>query len=160
MLRLSISPSWKSAQRLLPHWPRAHELKCPTDDGSVRRRVGDAAPMLTADDGVSCLWIRAQDGHLDVVNALLEAGGRELAMMTTDNGASCLMISAQIGHLDVTNALLEAGGRELVMLTTDTGASCLSVARQANLGEVCRVLETACQNAGLSSHEITILKRG
>jgi hypothetical protein len=27
-------------------------------------------------------------------------------------------------------------------------------------GEVCRVLETAWQNAGLSSYEITILKRG
>jgi hypothetical protein len=46
------------------------------------------------------------------------------------------------------------------MLTAVDGASCLSLARRANQGEVCRVLETACQNAGLSSHEITILKRG
>ena len=57
-------------------------------------------------------------------------------------------------------ALLEAVGRELLMLTRDDGESCLSVARQANQGEVSRVLEMECQNAGLSSHEITILERG
>ena len=94
-----------------------------------------------------------------MVNTLLEAGGRELLMLTRDDGTSCLWISAQNGHLEVVNALLEAGGRELLMLTKDDGASCLSVARRANHGEVFRVLEVACQNAGLSSHEITILKR-
>ena len=92
-------------------------------------------------------------------NALLEAGGRELLMLTWDNGVSCLMISAQEGHLEVVNALLEAGGRELLMLTADDGSSCLSVARRANKGEVCKVMEMACKNAGLSSHEITILTR-
>ena len=56
------------------------------------------------------------------MNALLEAGGRELLMLTMDDGwwlfrgfyagASCLMVSAQNGHLEVVNALLEAGGRE------------------------------------------------
>jgi hypothetical protein len=69
------------------------------------------------------------------------------------------MVSAHSGHLEVLNALLEAGGRELLMLTMNNGLSCLSVARRANQGEVFRVLEVACQNAGLSSHEITILKR-
>jgi hypothetical protein len=73
---------------------------------------------------------------------------------------SCLFISAANGHLEVVTALLEAGGRELLMLTMHHGASCLSVARQANQGEVCRVREMACQNAGLSSHKISILKRG
>ena len=80
-------------------------------------------------------------------------------MLTRDGGFSCLYISAGEGHLEVVNALLEAGGRELLMLTADDGSSCLSVARRANQGEVFRVLEVACQNAGLSSHEITILKR-
>jgi len=44
------------------------------------------------------------NGHVDVVNALLEAGGRELLMLTADNGASCLMVSAA-GHGHVTNRL-------------------------------------------------------
>jgi hypothetical protein len=43
---------------------------------------------------------------VDVVRALLEVGGRELAMMTRDDGGSCLMISEQEGHLDVVKALL------------------------------------------------------
>jgi hypothetical protein len=64
------------------------------------------------------------------------------------------------GILDVVNALLEAGGRELLMLTMHDGASCFSIARRANRTKVCSVLETACQNAGMSSQEITILKRG
>jgi ankyrin repeat protein len=109
------------------------------------------------------------EGHLEVVKALLEAGGRELLMLTKGNGVSCLMVSLQNGHLEVVKALLEVGGRELLMLTMDNGASCLSLvtatgyrypAREAIQGEVCRVLEMACQNAGLSSHEITILKLG
>ncbi len=81
-------------------------------------------------------------------------------MLTTDDGTSCLWIKAANGHLEVVKALLEAGGRELLMLTNDCGASCLSIARRTNRWMVCRVLETACQNAGLSSHEISILKRG
>jgi hypothetical protein len=32
------------------------------------------------------------------------------------------------------------------------------VAAFSRFGEVCRVLETACQNAGLSLHEINVLK--
>jgi len=42
------------------------------------------------------------------------------------------------------------------MLTTDDGESYLGIARRANQGE----MVIACKNAGLSSHEITILKRG
>ena len=68
------------------------------------------------------------------------------------------MISALEGRLDVVQALVEVGGRKLLMLTMENGASCLSLALEANQGEVCKVLEMACQNAGLSSHEITILK--
>ena len=63
-------------------------------------------------NGASCLIVSAQKGHLEVVNAVLEAGGRELLMLTVDGGASCLYISAQNGHLEVVKALLEAGGRE------------------------------------------------
>jgi hypothetical protein len=73
---------------------------------------------------------------------------------------SCLYISAQWGHLDVLKALLDAVGRDLLLLTRDDGACCLSVARHANQGVVFRVLEMECQIAGLSSHEIMILKRG
>ena len=125
---------------------------------------GDASALMQAIDGEpSYLFLAVKQGSVEVVRALLEAGGRELVMMTRNNGVSCLMISAQNGHLEVVRALLEAGGRELLMLTMNNASSCLYmrqyVARRANQGEVFRVLEVACQNAGLSSHEITILKR-
>jgi len=40
--------------------------------------------ILSRDDGVSCLYISAREGHVDVVKAQLEAGGRELVMLTAD----------------------------------------------------------------------------
>jgi hypothetical protein len=69
---------------------------------------------MTADGGFSCLYVSAQEGHLEVVK-----GGRELVMLTTDNGESCLFISAANGHLEAVKALLEAGGCELAMMTRD-----------------------------------------
>ena len=69
---------------------------------------------------------------MDVVKALLEVGGGELAMMTRNDGVSCLWISAKKGHLEVVKALLEVGGRELLMLTADNRASCL----MARLAEI------------------------
>jgi hypothetical protein len=49
--------------------------------------------MLTRDNGLSCRLISAEKGHLDVMKALLEAGGRELVMLTTPDGASCFSIA-------------------------------------------------------------------
>jgi hypothetical protein len=37
--------------------------------------------------------ISAHHGHLEVVNALLEAGGRELVMLTMNSGLSCLSVA-------------------------------------------------------------------
>jgi len=122
---------------------------------------GDAwEKMQDLNDEPSYLFLAVEEGHVEVVKALLEVGGRELVMLTADNGVSRLYMSAQNGHLDVVKVLLEAGGRELLMLTRPDGASCLSIARRTNQGEVCRVLEMECQNAGLSPKEKPILKRG
>jgi hypothetical protein len=77
--------------------------------------------LLQALNDEPSLFLALKEGHLDVVRALLEVGGRELVMMTRNDGDSCLYISAKKGHLDVVNALLEAGGRELLMLTVDDG---------------------------------------
>ena len=94
--------------------------------------------ILTRNNGVRCLYISAQEGHLDVVKELLDSGGRQLVMLTLDNGTSCLYMSALEGHLEVVKALLEVGGRELLMLTKDNRANCLSIARRANQGQVWR----------------------
>jgi hypothetical protein len=44
--------------------------------------------MMTRNNGVSCLYISAQNGHLEVVKELLEVAGRELAMLTADVGSA------------------------------------------------------------------------
>jgi ankyrin repeat protein len=73
---------------------------------------GDACVLLQAlKDEPSYLFLAVKEGHLEVVNALLEVGGRELVMLTRDNGVSCLFISAENGHLEVVRALLEVRER-------------------------------------------------
>ena len=95
----------------------------------------------------------------ELVRPMTEQGDASVLMQAIDGEPSYLFLAVKQGSVEVVRALLEAGGRELLMLTMNNGLSCLSVARWANQGEVFRVLEVACQNAGLSSHEITILKR-
>lgn len=56
----------------------------------------------------------AQEGHLEEVKALLEAGKRELVMLSKDHG-----------HLDAVRALLEVGRREFAMMTRNDAVSCL-----------------------------------
>jgi hypothetical protein len=52
---------------------------------------GDAFVLLQAlNDQGSYLFLAVQEGHVEVVRALLELGGRKLAMMTRNDGASCL----------------------------------------------------------------------
>ena len=160
---------WRARSKACSGTELAHILRLAITKGKVAHvrelvrpmtEQGDASVLMQAIDGEpSYLFLAVKQGSVEVVRALLEAGGRELLMLTADDGSSSLYISAPKGHLAVVNALLEAGGRELLMLTMNNGLSCLSVARRANQGEVFRVLEVACQNAGLSSHEITILKR-
>jgi hypothetical protein len=42
--------------------------------------------LLQALNDEPSLFLALKEGHLDVVNALLEAGGRELLMLTVDDG--------------------------------------------------------------------------
>jgi len=51
----------------------------------VEKVGGRELVMLTKVNGDSCIYISAQQGHLDVVKALLEAGGHGLLMLTTDD---------------------------------------------------------------------------
>jgi hypothetical protein len=81
------------------------------------------------------------------------------------------MVSAANGHLDVVKALLEGGGRKLLMQTVCSLQSAVNGrwselplcqhVRQTRRSAGCwRRRARTKLNAGLSSHEITILKRG
>ena len=119
----------------------AHAVKEAHVRELVRPMTEQGVVLLQAlNDEPSFLFLAVKEGHVEVVRALLEAGGRELVMLTSDNGASCLMISAEKGHLEVVNALLAVGGRELVMLTADNGFSCLMISAQEGHLEVVNAL--------------------
>ena len=70
--------------------------------------------MARNSDGWSCLLIASQNGHVECVRALIEAGGKELVMRANKNGVSCLLIASQNGHVECVRALIEAGGREIL----------------------------------------------
>jgi hypothetical protein len=96
--------------------------------------------MLARDDGVSRLYISAQNGHLDVVKVLLEAGGRELVMLTRPDGASCLSIARPanqeegcwVPQMECQNAGLSSNGAVTGIATRCTGLGTwpLSLQRQ------------------------------
>jgi hypothetical protein len=53
--------------------------------------------MLVADDGVSCLYISAENGHVEVVKELLKVGGRDLAMLVANDGYTCFHAATRPG---------------------------------------------------------------
>ena len=58
-------------------------------------------------DGSTSLHWSAQNGHLEVTRALIEAEADVNAK--TNNGSSPLYLSAQKGHLEGARALIKAG---------------------------------------------------
>lgn len=55
----------------------------------------------------------AENGHLDVLRYLHEAGGRELIMQVDKDGRSCAHVAAKNGHSHILRYLSEAVGREV-----------------------------------------------
>ena len=53
------------------------------------------------------LFVAAENGHLEVVRLLLEAGADENSERT--DGATAMFLAAEEGHLEVVRSLLEAG---------------------------------------------------
>ena len=136
---------WRARSKACSGAELAHILRLAITKGKVAHvrelvrpmtEQSDASVLMQAIDGEpSYLFLAVKQGSVEVVRALLEAGGRELLMLTKDGGFSCLYVS---GHLDVVKALLEAGGRELVMLTKGDGASCHYVSAENGHVDVVR----------------------
>ena len=68
--------------------------------------------MLVKENGTSCAWIAAQNGHLDVLRWLHEACGKDVLMLSSDRGVSALC--GAIGNKDMCMLLVQLGGLELV----------------------------------------------
>jgi ankyrin repeat protein len=104
--------------------------------------TGDATPELLAlvvtRTGNSCLHLAVNAGRmrrspsgdqttLHIVNALLQAGGRDLVMQQNNTGDSCLHLAAANARWLIMKALLQASGPELWMLDNDKGEKWMSV---------------------------------
>jgi uncharacterized protein len=81
--------------------------------------------LLVSGGSYLCLHLASQNGHLEVVKALVKEGGEALLNKTCANGASCLHVASQNGHLEVVRELVKAGGEALLHKTMPDGASCL-----------------------------------
>ncbi|CDZ79184.1 Phosphocholine transferase AnkX [Legionella massiliensis] len=58
-------------------------------------------------DGYTPLWVAAGNGHIEIVNRLLEAGA--LVNQPDDYNRTPLWVAAGNGHIEIVNRLLEAG---------------------------------------------------
>jgi ankyrin repeat protein len=104
--------------------------------------TGEATPellsLVVTRTGNSCLHLAVNAGRvrrspsgdqttLHIVNALLQAGGRELVMQQNNTGDSCLHLAAANARWLIMKALLQASGPELWMLENDKGEKWMSV---------------------------------
>ncbi len=96
----------------------------------------------TDKDSKTPLYIAAQQGHLDVVLALLEKGAE--VNQARKGGATPLFIAAQKGRIDVVLALLEKGAE--VNQARESGATPLFIAAQkGHLDVVLALLEKGAE---------------
>ena len=135
-------------QALLPH--EATEGPSPTDTfnflliaaaagghtQTVRNLLADRDPTRDSIDGIlpnkaTPLMLAAQNGHLEIVTALIAAGAASAAVnQSMSNGQTALMSAAQNGHAEIVRALIAAGadanqampdGRTALMLAAQKG---------------------------------------
>ncbi len=70
-------------------------------------------------------------GRLEIVKALIKAGGQALVLTTNLQGASCLHSACYLGHLAIVQALIAVGWDELLLkveaVERDYGHSCLHI---------------------------------
>ncbi|KTC99374.1 ankyrin repeat domain-containing protein [Legionella erythra] len=109
------------------------------------------------------LWIACQNGHLDVVKALINA--RADVKAYTNDGSTPLHIACQNGHLDVVKTLITARA-QVNLARTDDGATPLWIACYNGHLDVVKTLITAradvnqaLTTTGITPHDIA-RKRG
>jgi ankyrin repeat protein len=88
-------------------------------------------------DGTTPLIMASQQGHLPVVQALLQAGAD--VYIATDDGDTPLIGASQDGRLPIVQALLQAGAD--VDKAANNGATPLSMARGLGHDEIVRALK-------------------
>ncbi len=104
------------------------------DVEAVRSLLRDGAdPNLAAGDGLTALHVAAEQGFVEVVELLLDAGANVTAK-TNIGEYEPLHLASRFGHAEVVRVLLEAGAEPAAVATT-TGVSPLHLAAKAPNGE-------------------------
>lgn len=96
-----------------------------------------------ANDGSTPLYIAAQNGHLEVVIALLQAGAD--INQPANDGKTPLYIAAENGHLDMVQALLAAGAD--INQAANDGKTPLSIAKENKHVYIAISIESYCSDS-------------
>ena len=102
--------------------------------------LNEPLPLTNAGHGNFPLNFAAQEGHDEVVKALLKADGIEVNQTFKKNGAFPLLMAAQNGHDEVVKALLEAEGIKVNQTDEKIGTFPLLMAAQNGHDEVVKAL--------------------
>ncbi|MBA2655193.1 MAG: ankyrin repeat domain-containing protein [Gammaproteobacteria bacterium] len=100
-------------------------------------------------NGATPLYIAAQNGHIEVVAALINAGANK--DQARNEGATPLFIAAQNGHIEVVAALINAGANKDQAM--NSGATPLYIAAQNGHIEVVAALINAGANKDQAMNE-------
>lgn len=91
-------------------------------------------------NGASPLFMACTEGHIGVVQLLLEFDGIDPNQGTDDDGATPLFMSAMEGHLQITELLASAPGIDVNRPRTDDGGTALFVASMMGNSDTVAVL--------------------
>ena len=79
--------------------------------------------------GITALYMASQNGHVEVVKALLQDGRVDVNHRRTTDGATALFAASAMGHVEVVKALLKNEKVDFNLTRTTDGTTALDVAR-------------------------------
>ena len=97
---------------------RTRQCMDPLTRGEIDALIYNRAVKALNSEGMTPILIAAQNGHIDVFNALLEKNDNINLARETD-GSTPLCLAAEYGHVDIVNLLLEKGTNVNCQRTSD-----------------------------------------